>query len=463
MIRDHELAAAVPVARRRAAGPRRLHPGRPRRQGPARPADDAPRRPLHRPRDHRLAVHRRRLPGPPDRRPAGEPRRRGQAPRPGDGALAEPRQRDPSDGESSEQRDRGTRSRPACRDPDPGLAIRSHDSLGRRRGQPLGAPGSPRRRSPRGRSAVTAVVGELLDDRLHLGLRAGVGDDPAQPRDLVRLQRAVPRERSRSSASAGGAASSARATSTGALALDQVVARGLAGGGGVAEDAEQVVAQLERLAQRQAERRQRRPGSPDPRRPGRHRCGSAARWSTWRTCSAARSSRCRRRLGRAPAPRRRGTARRPPRSGTGRRPPAPGPPAPAAGRSGAAARRTRTAAGRRAGSRRRRRTAPGRRASRPRGARSRSARWVAGRPRRVSEASMQVVVDQRARRAAARGTRRRAPARPRRPAAAIGAVAPPAERRPGTACRRRPTYAASAHQPGRVAAERGQQGRPARR
>ena len=47
----------------------------------------------------------------------------------------------------------------------------------------------------------------------------------------------------------------------GALALDQVVAGGLAGGGRVAEDAEQVVAELERLAQRQAERRQLRASS----------------------------------------------------------------------------------------------------------------------------------------------------------------------------------------------------------
>ena len=42
----------------------------------------------------------------------------------------------------------------------------------------------------------------------------------------------------------------------GALALDQVVAGRLAGRRRVAEDAEQVVAQLERLAQRQPERAQ---------------------------------------------------------------------------------------------------------------------------------------------------------------------------------------------------------------
>ena len=47
----------------------------------------------------------------------------------------------------------------------------------------------------------------------------------------------------------------------GALALDQVVAGGLAGGGRVAEDAEQVVAELERLAERQAVGRSARPSS----------------------------------------------------------------------------------------------------------------------------------------------------------------------------------------------------------
>ena len=64
------------------------------------------------------------------------------------------------------------------------------------------------------------------------------------------------------------------------------------------------------------------------------------------------------------------------------------PRSPAAARSGAAARRTTTAAGRRAGSPPRRRTARGRRASpTPRCSRSK-VRWVDGRPRRLSEASM---------------------------------------------------------------------------
>ena len=88
MIRDHELAAAVPT------------PG----AGPQVPADfiqdglvvkglpglltvlhDGG---LRRPREHRVALHRRRPARPPDRRAAREPRRRGQAPRPGDGALS---------------------------------------------------------------------------------------------------------------------------------------------------------------------------------------------------------------------------------------------------------------------------------------------------------------------------------------------------------------------------------------
>ena len=104
----------------------------------------------------------------------------------------------------------------------------------------------------------------------------------------------------------------------GALALDQVVAGRLAGGGRVAEDTEQVVAELERLAQRQPERRQLGQRLRRARRRARRRGGAAARWSTSPTCSAAPSSRCPRRRGRGPGPRRRGTGRRSPRCGTGR-------------------------------------------------------------------------------------------------------------------------------------------------
>ena len=111
----------------------------------------------------------------------------------------------------------------------------------------------------------------------------------------------------------------------GPLALDQVVAGGLAGDLRVAEHAELVVAQLERLAQRQPEGGQLLEHLPRWRRPAPRRRAAAARWSTSRTCSAAPSSRSPRRPGRAPAPRRRGTGRRPPPSGRGRRRPSPAP------------------------------------------------------------------------------------------------------------------------------------------
>ena len=57
MIREHELAAAVPSPGAGPAGAGRVHPGRPRRQGPARAADRAARRRVRRPRVHRLALH----------------------------------------------------------------------------------------------------------------------------------------------------------------------------------------------------------------------------------------------------------------------------------------------------------------------------------------------------------------------------------------------------------------------
>ena len=143
----------------------------------------------------------------------------------------------------------------------------------------------------------------------------------------------VPSEPSSARRVGGGGGVEGERHQHGALALDQVVAGGLAGRGRVAEDAEQVVAQLERLAEREAERRQRLQRRRARRRRARRRCAAGARWSTSPTCSAAPSSRCRRRRGRAPAPTRRGTDRRSPRSGTGRRPRArarPGPRQPAA-------------------------------------------------------------------------------------------------------------------------------------
>ena len=158
--------------------------------------------------------------------------------------------------------------------------------------------------------ACEGAGGELGDDRLDLLAGTGAVDQRAQ---LLRPgpRRAACRARSRAAcASAGGRASSARATRTVRLPSTRSSPAGLPVTVGVAEDAEQVVAQLEGLTQRQAEAGQllrssaRRGAGRAPRR-----CGAAARWSTSRTCSAARSSPCRRRPSPAPAPRRRGTAR----------------------------------------------------------------------------------------------------------------------------------------------------------
>ena len=64
----------------------------------------------------------------------------------------------------------------------------------------------------------------------------------------------MPRAASSRAASAAGRAVEGQGDQHRALALDQVVAGRLAGGRGVAEHPEQVVAQLERLAERQPER-----------------------------------------------------------------------------------------------------------------------------------------------------------------------------------------------------------------
>ena len=96
---------------------------------------------------------------------------------------------------------------------------------------------------------------ELLDDGLDLGVRAGVVDDPAQPVDVGRRQRGAER-RVQLRGLRRGSGIQREGDQHRALALHQVVARGLAGDRRVAEDAEQVVAQLERLAERQAERRE---------------------------------------------------------------------------------------------------------------------------------------------------------------------------------------------------------------
>ena len=88
MIRDHELAAAVPAPGAGQQVPADFIQDGLVGQGPARAADDPARRRVRRPRVHRLALHRRRPARPPDRRAAGEPRLRGQAPGAGDGDLS---------------------------------------------------------------------------------------------------------------------------------------------------------------------------------------------------------------------------------------------------------------------------------------------------------------------------------------------------------------------------------------
>ena len=96
----------------------------------------------------------------------------------------------------------------------------------------------------------TAWVAELVDDGLDLGRGPGGVDDPAQLGDVVGGE--VGAERAVEERGVGGRGGvEGEGDQDGALALDQVVAGGLAGGGRVAEDAEQVVAELEGLAQRQ--------------------------------------------------------------------------------------------------------------------------------------------------------------------------------------------------------------------
>ena len=117
----------------------------------------------------------------------------------------------------------------------------------------------------------------------------------AQLRDARPWSSGVPRLLSRSFASADGQGVERQRDEHRALALDQVVAGRLAGHRRVAEDAEQVVAQLEGLAEREAEAAELGDLRARRRRPGRRRCGGGARWSTSPTCSAAPSSPCPRR------------------------------------------------------------------------------------------------------------------------------------------------------------------------
>ena len=156
----------------------------------------------------------------------------------------------------------------------------------------------------------------------------------------------------------------------GLLALAQVVVGGLAGDGRVAEDAQDVVAQLERLAQRQPDGRC-RPRTPrGRRRRWPRRAAAAAGPCSRRSCSGRRSARPARRAGRRRRAAGRGTGRRSPRCASCPRPGGPGRGRRGRCRSGRAARRTRPGRGRRPGSPRRCRT----RRRPPRGRRRRAGR-----------------------------------------------------------------------------------------
>ena len=273
----------------------------------------------------------------------------------------------------------------------------------------------------------------------------------------------VPRAASRRAASAAGGAVEGQGDQHGALALDQVVAGGLAGRRRVAVHAEQVVAELEGLAERQPVRRQLPQHVRCRRRRARRRCGADARWSTWRTCSAAPSSRPRRRPGRAPARTRRGTGRRSPRCGTGRT------------RSSAVATRS-------AGSPQRRSSSSDQESSRSPSRMAAAAPYCSGSPRhagrpvrrpRTRGASPAGRAGCRRRpcsrrgparwRAAAPGPRTRAAARPRRLDLGLDTRGSPTSRTPpGTACRRTPS-AGPPRAARRRRARAGRAARPARR
>ena len=112
---------------------------------------------------------------------------------------------------------------------------------------------------------------------------------------LGRRARGSPRPARSCAACAGVARSSGHRDEHRPLALAQVVAGRLAGVGRVAEHAEHVVAQLERLAERQAVRGRSVVEQLGPRRrPGCRRAAAAARRCTWRTCSGSRAGRARR-------------------------------------------------------------------------------------------------------------------------------------------------------------------------
>ena len=87
----------------------------------------------------------------------------------------------------------------------------------------------------------------MLDDLLELGEGAAGADQVAQLGDLVDVERGA-EGGVEATALLGGERVERQGDQDGALALDEVVAGGLAGRRRVAEDAEDVVAQLEGLA-----------------------------------------------------------------------------------------------------------------------------------------------------------------------------------------------------------------------
>ena len=132
-------------------------------------------------------------------------------------------------------------------------------------------------------SAAIARPVLLVDDPLELVDRAAVADGALQHPHLVEIEVGVAEQFVDQPPRARREALARDRHEQRALALAEVVARGLAGDLGVAVDAEQVVAQLERDAERQAESAERvelgRGTARDPRR----RSRAAPRCCTWPT------------------------------------------------------------------------------------------------------------------------------------------------------------------------------------
>ena len=112
----------------------------------------------------------------------------------------------------------------------------------------------PSRAPDSARSRLARVVRDELLDALE---RARVDDRPLKRRDLRGVELGIPDQLVDDPARRGSEPLARVRDEDGALSLAQVVARGLAGHGFVAEDAEHVVAQLERHADRMPERGQR--------------------------------------------------------------------------------------------------------------------------------------------------------------------------------------------------------------